>query len=345
MLARGKWVPSKPDADPTIRSYHLSSLYSPVGWFGWVRIVKDFLEAKGDQEALKTWTNTVLAETWKQKGEVPDYTRLFNRRENYPLGTIPKGAVFLTMGVDVQKDRMEYEVVAWGPRQESWSIEYGVHLCDPTQDGWHGFFDALRAKEWPAEEGHHLRIRMSAFDMGYQANHVYMYVRHRRQDTFAAQGRDSFPAVVGPERRVDVQSQRGHKIRGGAIIRYVGTNLCKGELYQWLRQEKPIEGPMPVGYCHFPQHPEEYFKQLTAEQLITVKNSKGKKVKKWDTVRERNEALDCRNYARAAASAVGLDRWTAERWEEEKNAISKNLRKKEPKRKYMHGRNKPWLTQ
>ena len=36
----------------------------------------------------------------------------------------------------------------------------------------------------------------------------------------------------------------------------------------------------------------------------------------WQKLRERNEALDCRVYARAAAWIVGIDRWSEARWAE-----------------------------
>jgi phage terminase large subunit GpA-like protein len=34
----------------------------------------------------------------------------------------------------------------------------------------------------------------------------------------------------------------------------------------------------------------------------------------WRQLRERNEALDCRVYARAAAWIAGADRWTEAKW-------------------------------
>jgi phage terminase large subunit GpA-like protein len=69
--------------------------------------------AKGGPEKLKTFVNTVLGETWQERGDAPDWERLYNRRENYEIGTVPEGVRFLTAGVDVQKDRFVYEVVGW----------------------------------------------------------------------------------------------------------------------------------------------------------------------------------------------------------------------------------------
>jgi phage terminase large subunit GpA-like protein len=92
--------------------------------------------------------------------------------------------------------------------------------------------------------------------------------------------------------------------------------MIKEELYRWLRMERPTEesgSPYPPGYCHFPQYGEEYFKQLTAEQLVT-RIVKGYRRPEWQKTRDRNEALDCRVYARAAAAVYGMDRFTDDSW-------------------------------
>jgi phage terminase large subunit GpA-like protein len=71
------------------------------------------------------------------------------------------------------------------------------------------------------------------------------------------------------------------------------------------------------GFLHLPGWVDaEWLKQLTAEQLVTVKNKRGFAKLEWQKLRERNEALDCRVYARAAAWILGADRWSDARWEE-----------------------------
>src|SRR5712691_9233600 len=90
--------------------------------------------------------------------------------------------------------------------------------------------------------------------------------------------------------------------------------MAKEELYRWLRLERPTDEDLQQGhsfapgYCHFPRYSEEYFKQITAEQLVT-KIVKCYRRHEWQKMRERNEALDCRVYARAAASRIGLGRY------------------------------------
>ncbi|MGL9759434.1 MAG: terminase gpA endonuclease subunit [Wolbachia sp.] len=100
------------------------------------------------------------------------------------------------------------------------------------------------------------------------------------------------------------------KLRRGMKLWPVGVSILKSELFQLLNVL--TEGA--PGYCHFPEYPPEYFKQLTAEQLIT-KVVKGYTKQEWQKIRDRNEVLDCRIYARAASIALGIDRWPESKWE------------------------------
>jgi phage terminase large subunit GpA-like protein len=93
--------------------------------------------------------------------------------------------------------------------------------------------------------------------------------------------------------------------------------MIKEELYGWLRMDRPTEEsgePYPAGYCHFPKYSEEYFKQITAEQLVT-RVVKGYRRPEWQKTRDRNEALDARTYARAAAAVYGMDRFGDTAWQ------------------------------
>ncbi len=84
MLERGEWRATNQVQNSKVIGFHLSSLYSPVGWYSWTRAVEDFLHAKESEQLLKVWINTTLGETWVDKGEVPDWKQLFNRREFFP---------------------------------------------------------------------------------------------------------------------------------------------------------------------------------------------------------------------------------------------------------------------
>ena len=112
-------------------------------------------------------------------------------------------------------------------------------------------------------------------------------------------------------------------IRGGVRLWPVNTSLGKEELYRALRLSAPdpsIGEEWPAGYCHFPAYSKEFFEQLCAEQLITHTLA-GRTTTRWEKRRDRNDALDCRIYARAAAATLRLETWPAKRWDEIENAL------------------------
>ena len=138
-------------------------------------------------------------------------------------------------------------------------------------------------------------------------------------------------AAIGTPSHIDVTSN-GKRKRRGLLVWPVGSSFCKSELYGCLRKdaltdEQRAKGDKPpAGFCHFPKYGEEYFKQLTAERLVTVKDRRGFPHREWRKMRERNEALDCRIYARAAAAALGIDRFTDTIWQKLEQNLGRTSR-------------------
>ena len=64
---------------------------------------------------------------------------------------------------------------------------------------------------------------------------------------------------------------------------------------------------------------------MTAERLVTVKDKRGFPHREWRKLRERNEALDCRIYARAAASGLGIDRFNDATWQKLERALGRSI--------------------
>jgi phage terminase large subunit GpA-like protein len=313
---KGRWVAENPESK--IQGYHAPALYSPLGWYSWQEAVIAYEKAKDEPAKLKPWVNTVLAEPWNDDGEAPDWEALYNRRETYPLGSVPDEVVFITCGVDVQKDRIELEVVGWGRNLESWSLDYQVLAGDTSEsEVWMELSKFVRS-EFGRGDGQRLPIRMTAIDTGFRTQEVYRWVRSQSSmRVMAVKGQESLITLIGQPSKVDV-TLRGKKMKGGVKLWPVGINVAKSELYGWLRRRLPEEDGdgLPYGWCHFPQHGEEYFRQLTAE-VLTTKLVRGFARYQWEKTRDRNEALDCRVYARAACAVVGADRWSDERWEQE----------------------------
>jgi phage terminase large subunit GpA-like protein len=314
MLKGGEWIAQ---AESKIVGFHLSSLYSPVGWFSWADVATAYDEAKNDfekyrkTEKMKAFTNTILGETYKEVGEAPEWKNLYLRREKYKQGSIPSNKIkFLSCGVDVQKDRLELEIIGWGDKKENWSIDYIVLLGDTADDKVWNELDKVINKVYHFENDDSvgLPIRITAVDSGYNTQHVYNFCRkYPISRVVAIKGVDSLSVIIGHPRAVDVKSN-GKTFRRGVKVFSLGVSLLKSELYGWLKMLQPVNEETPTGYSHFPEYDEEYFRQLTAEKLIIKKNRRGFAQTEWVKDRERNEALDTRIYARAAASLVGLDR-------------------------------------
>ncbi len=82
-----------------------------------------------------------------------------------------------------------------------------------------------------------------------------------------------------------------------------------------MKQERKDDETYPAGYCHFPQYERHFFRGLTAEKMGQTTNKRGFTVYTWIKHYERNEPLDCRVYARAAANVSGMDRWSDQNWD------------------------------
>lgn len=315
MLPRGEWRASAA-GDGRTAGFHLSSLYSPVGWFGWSDAAAMFEKAQGNPMLLQVFVNTVLGETWTQMGEAPDWQRLYDRRETYRLGTVPVGGLFLTAGVDVQRDRIESQIVSWGRGRESWLVDYVVLDGDTARpEVWRRLTELLNTT-YPHERGAQLGIVGMAVDSGWATQEVYAWARQQGPGrVLVIKGHESGSAPIGQPSAVEV-TVAGKRIKRGVKVWPVATSMLKSEFYGWLKLERPtVESgePFPPGFCHYPQMPEEFFKQLTAEQLIP-RLVKGYRRMEWVKTRERNEGLDTRIYARAAASQFGIDRFNERHW-------------------------------
>lgn len=322
MLANGFWQPSAP-GDGISAGFHLSSLYSPVGWLSWKECVDIYEKAKKNQTLMQGFQNTILGETYEAESDAPEWQRLYETREHYKIGTIPFGGLFLTAGVDIQKDRIECEVVAWGRQKQSWSVEYFVLDGDTAKpEVWQKLQNVL-FKDYQHESGITLPIRVMCVDSGYATQDVYSFVRQFSQAVWGGSGaRASQPhtvvAIKGQSRdtAMILSTSKADTKKKGLKVWNVSGPVIKTELYRWLRMQRTGEDASQFGWCHFPEYGEEYFKQLTAErQVVRVTNGYPKPVWEKDPTR-RNEALDCRVYARAAAAIYGLDRISERGWQE-----------------------------
>ncbi|WP_220150764.1 phage terminase large subunit family protein [Thalassospira xiamenensis] len=316
MVRAGKWVASNPEPGRH-PSFHIDAISSLVTT--WDHIADKFCKAKDDPKKLKGFINLWLGQAWEERGDAPEWSRLFARRESYAPRTIPPGGLVFTGGCDVQGDGIYYEVVAWGRDRQSWSIDQGFltgNTADPSDKVWSDLSD-LYARRYPDAYGNFWPVDALAIDSGYNTNQVYMWAA-KHPSARAIKGVDGWQkaAISASPSKVDI-SWQGQRLKYGAMLWQVGTWGLKSELYANLRKQGARDGQEydPPGFCHFGEfHDEAYFKQLTSEFLKET-NVKGRVVKVWHASGP-NHLHDCRIYNMAMASHLGVDRFTSEEWDD-----------------------------
>lgn len=302
-LREGEWRPTAP-GDGKTQGYHLSGLYSPLGWLSWEQMVEDFLRAKHDAPLLKTFINTRLAETWDEGATSRISAEgLLERVEAYDEMTLPDAVVLLTAGVDVQDNRLAVSLFGFGAGEESWLVHHSELWGDPTAAEVWKQLDAVLFAEYQRSDGRKLQALATCIDSGGHCTaEVYQYARERRtKGVVAIKGASTKgKPPIGRESKVDL-NYKGRVLKRGASVYMVGTDTIKDTIYGRLRHNDP--GP---GYLHFGKAgTPEYFEQLTAERKTTRYTRNGMPISEYvKATNARNEALDTCVYAHAALHLV-----------------------------------------
>jgi phage terminase large subunit GpA-like protein len=298
MVRSGQWIAAFPER--TLRGYHLNGIASMFrhkrGFASRLhQMVADHLSAKRKgKEVLRTWVNTFLAETWEEDGESLAWEPLLQRRENW--GDCPAGGFVVTVGADIQGDRIEMEFVAWGADEESWSLDYVVIMGDFNRPEVQAAVDEQLQRKWTHPCGNVLPVMCAFMDSGHKAKAVYQFTKKReRRKIYACKGRGgpAVPLISRPTRQGVVR----------AALFSVGTDTAKDTIYS--RLQTADLGP---GYMHFPSDRDEtWFRQLTAETKVT-RYKDGVPFSKFENAsKARNEALDCRVYALGALQLLNIN--------------------------------------
>lgn len=290
-----EWVPTA-RGENGVASFHLPSLYAPIGWRLWTQLAEDWIAAQGDPIAIKAFVNNELAECWEDLSGQVKGTEVAKRRENYELRTIPVGCLVLVMAVDVQGNRLEYKILGIGRNKRHWVIDYGVIDGDPAKEDVWLRLTELRERPIINSFGVPMRAQACAIDSGGHHTHeVYQYARlYRHAGVFAVKGHSiAGKPVIGRPTTVDV-NHKGRTIKGGVQLWMVGSDTGKSMLFNYIASDE--ESVPNDRFIHFPIGLEdEYFEQLTAEVYDANK-------KQWRKLAgRRNEAVDLFVYCFAAA--------------------------------------------
>ena len=300
MVERGEWRSTAPGNGKHI-GFHIWAAYSYSPNASWSNLVEEFLDAKHDAEQLKTFVNTVLGETWEDEyASKIGADSLMERaaKETYKQHCPPVEGLALTIGCDVQDDRLSLSVWAWGREEEGWLVDRIKLYGSPSRPEVWKQLDEVLGKPYTNEAGDELRVLSCAIDSGgHHTQEVYHYARERAALGVIAikgMGQKGKPPL-GKASKVDVNF-KGKALKKGAQLFPVGVDGVKSLLFGRLKHNDV--GP---GYLHFyPTITTDYFEELTAEkQILRFRNGFPERI--WvKKSQSPNEALDELNYAYAA---------------------------------------------
>lgn len=307
--APAKWIAENPDAYAQgTRSFWLNAFVSQ--WASWESIILKYLNAIGSTKKMQVVYNTCFGEPWEDRGDIEDEDSLLARREDYGKDDngepveLPQGVLVLTAGVDTQDDRMEYEIVGHGHFGETWGIEKGIVMGRPDADTtWARLDELVFDRVLHFENGVGLRVSMSFVDEGgHFTQDVRLQCRARiGKKVFCIKGMpgQDKPYTAPPKQMKIVVGQR---FIGMCWQYQIGVDSGKEIIMDNLRVQAPGQK-----YCHFPKRDDygsAYFAGLLSETKVYDPNKKQPWSWKKIPGHERNEALDCRNYAMAAFKAL-----------------------------------------
>ena len=350
MLNKNKWIPTATEpTDPTSVGFWLPGLYSP--WKSWHNIVGDFLLARADADhgkhaRMTAFYNNVLAKPYTIASERPDWNLLFNlsRGSGYSRCSssddlIPNDVLVLTSGADIQENRIEVEIRGWGRNGRSWSIDYRIFLCSPgetTKDVnshvWEQYNREILQGIFTREDGTRLQISANAMDRGHNTAQVNAFWGRVSNDRFhLVRGYDVLRSPIS-----SVKEDKGGQDRSGKTKQYrgsaykyfdVGTNMLKSEIYSNLtlleqtndRGEVIRDTPFVMRFPN--DYDDEFFKQMTAEEWRPPENRR--RFGRWETIRDRNEALDCAVYNLAMWYKLEMYRFTSREYDALEESLAK----------------------
>ena len=321
--------------------FYINEIYSPFPGSRLQKLVEKFLVATyalrmGDDTKMRSFVNNSLGKPYSYKSDVPDIEALKDRAEERDQMICPAGASVISMGVDVQHDRLALSIFGWGRGEESWLIYWGEiygATAVPEQGAWVEL-DRIIDKPIPHELGGELKIGATSIDSsdGQTSDAVYSFVRKRmKKNVLAIKGSSVVDKEIFSPPRLSVDIGRKQKAQKYGVRPYiVGTQKAKDLI---LGQDSgagrlKLTGNGPARMHWYESVRPDWYEQMTSEVKVPHKTVKNLRVwvKKQGV---RNEALDTTVYALHAARSLKINLWKEERWQSLEDSLRK-VKQKEP---------------
>jgi len=312
MVEAGEWRATKPDVVDH-SGFRINALVSLQPNAKWANQVRKYEKAKrAGPSLLQPFYNTVLGKAWETTLDKVSEDELQSRVEKFGLKRIegdvawdceiPEPVRYITLGVDVQGDRLELGFYGWSETQR-WVLGHEVIRGATTLEStWDELLGVITTR-WKHPLGGTIGIEATAIDSGdgNRTQQVYNFAaRHEGKRVFAIKGDG------GPRPIIKIAAARKkRRVPSSALIRpwIVGVDTVKADILTSVNLERGAPGTF-----RFSAHlDEEWFRQFTAEQKV-IEYVKGRPVAKFERIEGRQaEALDCAVYAIAVRQLCRFD--------------------------------------
>lgn len=303
----GKWVQRAATIDQAtgevsgayhsaIRGRHLPCFYAPR--MTWQKIADKWrLTQEDPTNRLQHWTNSWLAEPFKDRAQTIHGSDVKTVSGGYRRNVIPEGCYVLTSGADTQQAGFHYVVRGWGFDGKSWLIDEGY------VSAWNLLLQQTIWRRWEGctLDGLKTKLRVSKMLMDSRGGREAEVHGAARQYGFSAcKGLES---MTIPYRESVLRKSRIPGLQGQPVV-WVHTNYYKRTVFAEMAR-----GQWRV----FDDIPEEYVSSIASEELVRVRAGTGFKEryeKKHAGIR--NDKLDCEVYARCAADMIDVSSLVAD---------------------------------
>jgi phage terminase large subunit GpA-like protein len=299
MVAAGHWRATRPQIEGHA-GFRLNALVSLHANASWAKLAAEFVAVKDDPTTLQTFVNTILGQGWRGTGEELADDELAARGEAFGLDAVPEDVLSLTVGCDVQHDRLELTFVGWTETGLAYvlghRVVWGAWDADET---WAELDDMLRSR-FPHALGGRIGVDAAALDAGDGTT-------MQRVTAFAVpRTRRKVLAIKGAAGNRPLIERAGSKTRTGARLWIVGVDTAKEQLFARLSRGGSIRLSEEL--------PRVWHEQVASERAV-LRYRRGQPVRSFERIPGRRaEALDCLVYALAARQVVNLD-WDRRRAE------------------------------
>lgn len=292
MVSAGRWRVTRPDVVGHA-GFRLNALVSLLANASWSKLAAEFIAGKDDPAEMQTFVNTVLGEGWTAAGSEIDETGLAGRVEPFSANAIPPEVLAITVGADVQDDRIEATICGWTRDGVALVLGHTVIWGAFTDDTTWLELDELLKTRWKHPHGGWLKVDAAVIDAG-DGDHADLVLNFCGPRL----GRRVFAGKGASGTRPGFQISRAKKAKTNRLA-IIGVDVLKSAIFDRLARGSAIRFSNSLEAV--------YFEQLASERRV-IRYKRGQPSRRFERIPGRRaEALDALVYAYAARQAMQVN--------------------------------------